>query len=150
MPGRGFRRGVAQHVIDGGLIERPFLAVSPIFVGEFPLLFGRSLSGAEAFQLFVLTDLNPEFDEERAAVLEIGFKFVDFPIGAFPVRLAAEALNPLHEDAAIPGAIEDCNVAALREPLIEAPEEVAALFFGCGTRNRQHSIAAGVAGRRGA
>ena len=48
MPGRVFGRGVTEHVVDGSLVARPFLAVSPVLGGDFPLFFGGALSGAEA------------------------------------------------------------------------------------------------------
>ena len=61
MPGGVFGRGVAEHVVDGSLVARPFLAVSPVLFGDLPLFFGGALSGAEALQLFLLTDMNPDF-----------------------------------------------------------------------------------------
>ena len=148
MPRRVFGRGIAEHVVDGSLVELPLFAVSPVLGGDFPLLFGRALSGAEALQLFLLTDMNPEFHQQSAALLQIGLKVVDFPVGAPPVRLAAEALNPLDEDATVPGAVKNRNVAALREPLVEAPEEVAFFLFRRRARNRERRVAAGVE-RRG-
>ena len=92
--------------------------------------------------------MNPELYQQSAALLQIGLKVVDFPVGAPPVRLAAEALNPLDEDATVPGAVKNRNVAALREPLVEAPEEVAFFLFRCRARNRERRIAAGIE-RRG-
>ena len=88
--------------------------------------------------------MNPEFHQQSAALLQIGLKVVDFPVGAPPVRLAAEALNPLDEDATVPGAVKNRNVAALREPLVEAPEEVTLFLFRRRTRNRERRIAAGI------
>ena len=148
MPGCGFGRSIAEHIVDRGLVERPLFAVSPVLGGDFPLLFGRALSGAEALQLFVLADVDPEFDHKGAARCEVGFKVIDFPVGALPIRLAAKALNPLNEDAPVPGPVKDGNVAALREPLVEAPEEVALFLFRRRARNRECRVAAGVE-RRG-
>ena len=88
--------------------------------------------------------MDPEFDHEGAARCEVGFKVIDFPVGALPIRLAAKALNPLDEDAPVPGPVKDGNVAALREAGIEAPEEVALFLFRRGARNGERRIAAGI------
>ena len=144
MPGRGFGRGVAEHIVDRGLVERPLFAVPPVLGGDFPLLFGRALSGAEALQLFVLADVDPEFDHEGAARCEVGLKVIDFPVGALPIRLTAKALNPLDENAPVPGPVKDGNVAALRESGLEAPEEVALFLFRSRARNGERRVAAGI------
>ena len=74
--------------------------------------------------------MHQELDDSDAIVRKLPFELVDLAVGSLPRLFVAEALDPFDQDAAIPGAVENRPVAANRQPLPEAPEIVAPLFFG--------------------
>src|SRR3546814_18386314 len=55
-----------------------------------------------------------------------------------PLGLACESLDPLDEHAAVPAAVKDRNFARSRQPLPEAPEEMACLFLRARRADRPH------------
>ena len=52
------------------------------------------------------------------------FHLVDLPICMVPVLLGTEALDPLHHDSSVPGAVKDRDVSCLRHMIPESPEIV--------------------------
>ena len=60
-------------------------------------------------------------------------KCLDLAVGALPLGLGGESLDPLDEHPAVPGAVEHRHPAPARERRGEAPQEVvAALALGRG------------------
>ena len=80
---------------DGVLV--PAFAVAPVLVLQFPLLVRRDLAGFEARQLFFLADLQPEIQQNDAAVDELLFEIVDFSERPPPFVVTGEALDALEE-----------------------------------------------------
>ena len=121
-------RGPHQHLIDCLLVCVPFFTVAPVFVRDFPL-FCRSLHALlKAAFLLIFINMNPEFHDHRAKIRHVLFHLIDFLIRPFPVRLTAEALDPLHHHAPVPGAVEDGNVTVFGQSGPEAPEVMTRLF----------------------
>ena len=60
-PGRLGAMGAEKHFVHGLLIGRPFFSIALVFIGDFPLLFGRVLAFMEAAQLLFGRYVKPEF-----------------------------------------------------------------------------------------
>ena len=71
----------------------PIFAVTPILFSDLPLFGGRILTVVETAKLFILVDMQPEFYDDSAPVVELLFKFIDLPIGPLPVLCGAEPLQ---------------------------------------------------------
>ena len=78
---------------------------------------------------------------------ELLLEVVDLAVGAHPVGLGAEPLDPLDQHAAVPGAVEDGEPPVPREVAPEAPEVgLRALLLG--RRRDRDVVAARVEGAR--
>src|SRR3954453_18438851 len=158
-PGRVGRAGPVDHVVDGRLVLAPLLAVAPILRRDLEPLELRPLALLEAPELLVLADGEPELDHDDAGAVELLLEVVDLAVGPQPLGRAGEALHPLDQDPAVPGAVEDRDVALARHVAPEAPEVGAGLLLvgGCCDRvdpepsrveRRRHTAdAAALAGR---
>ncbi len=73
-PRRILGAGPSHHVIDGGLVGVPLLAVAPVLVVDLVLLEGDLLALLEAAQLFLLADVHPELHHHQPVVGELLFK----------------------------------------------------------------------------
>src|SRR3546814_17068188 len=88
-------------------------------------------SGLKALVLGFLRHMEEELHHGGAVFHLLAFELVDLVIGAAPLRLARQAFEPLDEDAAVPAAVEDGDLAGARQFLPEAQEEMAGfLLFG--------------------
>src|SRR5262249_3789521 len=103
-------------------VRPPFLAVSPILGAKLVTLEGRAFAFLEAAELLLLADREPELGEDQAVARQVFLEIVDLAIGAKPVVLLGEALNALDQHAAIPGSVEDRDMAAARNLAPEPPE----------------------------
>ena len=72
------------------------------------------------------------------------FHLVDLPICMVPVLLGTEALDPLHHDSSVPGAVKDRDVSCLRHMIPEAPEIVMGFFHIVRRCCRTDLISAGI------
>ena len=99
---RRLGRGLLHHVLDRGLIIRPAGAIAEVLIGELPPLQGIGQAGAEAPHLLVRRDVQEQLDEADAGIDQHVLELVDLPIGAAPLPRRGKALDPLHQDAAIP------------------------------------------------
>ena len=86
--------------------------------------------------------MNPEFHDHRAKIRHVLFHLVDFLICPFPVRLTAEALDPLHHHAPVPGAVEDRNMPRFRHLPPETPQIMVYLLHIIRCRRRIDLVAA--------
>ena len=59
---------------------------------------------------------------------EASLEIVDLVVGAHPLLAGRESLDPLHQDAPVPGAVENRHPALARQHGPEAPEELVALL----------------------
>ena len=75
---------------------------------------------------------------------------VDLEVGALPLLGSREALDPLHQHAAVPGAVVDRHVARSRDVAPEAPQVVLRLLLvgGRGDRDARGRRAASIAAVR--
>ena len=60
----------------------------------------------------------------RAEVGQLPFEFVDLTVGPTPFFFVAKTFDPLDHHAAVPGAIEDRDVARLGNLVPKSPEVV--------------------------
>ena len=67
--------------MGGNLIVVPLLAVTPVFVRQLPVLVRGLGALLEALQLFLLRDVQPEFQQQDAAVHDLAFEIVDLAEG---------------------------------------------------------------------
>ncbi len=74
-------------------IRVPFLAVAPILGVQLVPLAGHRLAFAEAAQLLVLAEVEPEFHAGDAVARELLLEIIDFIIRAPPLVRAGKA-NP--------------------------------------------------------
>ena len=96
-----------EHVAHGDLVGAPFAAVAPVLgVDLVPLVVGL-LAVAEAAELLVLADVQPELQHDDAVLGELRFEVVDLGVGPPPLVLARKTLEALDQHAAVPRAIVD-------------------------------------------
>ena len=91
MPRRVGGAGLDKHLIYSLLILIPLVAVAPVLLCDLPLLRRGILPLSEAFQLGILINLYPEFDDDCAPVMKFFLELIDLMVSALPVVLAAEA-----------------------------------------------------------
>ena len=66
--------------------------------------------------------MKPELQDHIAVIRPAGLHLVHLRIGALPLLFRAEALDALHHDAAVPGAVKDRQMSGLRDLLPETPQ----------------------------
>src|SRR4051812_4822219 len=128
MPRRVWMVGARDHVLDRFQVLVALVAIAPVLVGQLPTLERILLTALESLQLLLVGDVEPELDQDRALVGEGPLETVDLVVGPQPLLPRSQLLDPLDEDASVPGAIEDRHPAPARQDLPEAPEEVVALL----------------------
>src|SRR6185503_19511167 len=99
-------------------------AVPPVLRADLVGPEGVLLPGAEAAQLLVPGDVQPELADHHPEGRLVRLELVDLAVGPPPFLLGAETLHALHEDAPVVGAVEDAEVAGAREHAPEAPQVV--------------------------
>src|SRR6185437_6082217 len=110
-----------DHVADRALVRLPLVAVAPVLGGDLEALVTGLLPLAEATQLLLLVDLQPELHDDDARSHEGVLEVDDLAVGPHPVRLGGEAFDALDEHAAVPAAVEQGEVPAPRDGAPEAP-----------------------------
>lgn len=91
---------------------------------EFPVFFGFGESAFEALALVIAGDVEEEFSDDGAFVVEESFEGVDVFVACGPAVFVHERLDAGDEDIFVMGAVEDVDVTAARGILVDAPEEV--------------------------
>src|SRR3546814_15711629 len=84
----------------------------------------------EAFVLLRLGDVDEQLDQIGSAAGQLRLELVDLVITLAPFGLARETLDALDQHPAVPAPIEDGDFAVARQPLPEAPQEMARIFLG--------------------
>lgn len=103
--------GLQNHFLCGFVVFAPLAAVPPIFVRDFPMFVGVSLTPFEAGQLLIFGNVQVDFCEDCAIVDELLFEVVNFLVSPSPFALFRESFHSFDEDASVPGPIEDCDVS---------------------------------------
>jgi hypothetical protein len=88
--------------------------------------------------------VHPELDEDHPLGREGLLELHDLLVGARPLLLGGELLDPLHEHASVPGAVEHGHASPARQHGPEPPEEVVALLVVGGRGELRHTDVAGV------
>ena len=66
---RSIRRiGQLEHLVDGNVIAEAFVAVTPVFVSDFPLFIRIVHARVEALQLLRVVYVKPEFHHMRGSI----------------------------------------------------------------------------------
>jgi len=117
-------RGALEHVLGGLDVLLPLFAVAPILVVDFPAFVGVGGAGLEAAELFLLGDVEEDFDDADAGVVELAFEFEDFGVCAFPVGGRAESFDALDEHASVPRTVEDGDASVFGQAQPEAAQTV--------------------------
>lgn len=133
-----------QHFLSGLVVFAPFTTVSPIFVGDFPVLVGVSFASFEAVELLVFRNVEVDFDEDGSVVDELLFKAVDFFVGASPFTFFCKAFDSLDEDASVPRAVKDGDVPVGGQTSPEPAQVVVLVLFLGGFSDGVNAIEAGV------
>ena len=108
---------------------------------NFQFFSGSSIRGEEPAALLLLADVEEELDDPEALVGEVALPVVDLAEAAVPdapvLELGRELLagedlrvDPDDEHLLVVGAVEDADVAALRQLLRVAPEVVVVELLG--------------------
>src|SRR3546814_10948633 len=101
-------------------------------------------SGLRSLVLWCLRHMEEGLHYVGAVFHLLAFELFDLVSGAAPLRLARQAFDPLDEDAAVPAAVEDGDLAGARQFLPEAPEEMAGLLLFGRRADRPDAVAARV------
>src|SRR5262249_43510771 len=115
------RRAINQ-VADRALVGIPFHAVAPVFLGDLEPLEGRLFTLAEASELLILADREPELSHDQVVANELVLEIVDLGVRPHPVGFRAQVLDPFDQHTAIPRAVEDHDPAAAGNMPPEAPQ----------------------------
>ena len=138
--------GQREHVADGDLVGAPLSAVAPVLIVNFMAFVGGGFAMAEAAELLLGGEMEPEFEYDDAVVRQLGFEFIEFVVGAPPFRGSAETLDPLDEHATVPGSIVDGDAAGSGHMAPESPQVMVGLFLVGGFGDRDDAIVAGIDG----
>ena len=106
-PRRDLRARALNHVVDGDGVVLPTLAIAPVFVGDLPPFVLDAPAVPEPAELLVLGDVDPELDEQDAVRDQLLFEVPDLTVAATVLVTGRESFDALHEDPAVPAAIED-------------------------------------------
>ena len=118
----------------GCVVLRPLLTIAPVLLRQLPGLERIVAAPDEPAQLLLVRHVHPELDHDHALlgqrVLEVG----DLLVGAAPLHLGGQVLDPLDQDPPVPAAVEDGHAAPSGKGRPEAPQEVVAQLVGgrCG------------------
>src|SRR6185437_9470596 len=116
--------GPAEHLLHGRFVLRPLVTVAPVFRRQLPGLQRLALPCLEPPELFGRRHVQPELDYYHAFVGQRPLEINDLPVGAPPLFLGGEAFDPLDEDAAVPGPVQDRHSAPAGQRWPEPPQEV--------------------------
>src|SRR5271165_2702788 len=97
-------------------------AIAEILVGQLPALERIGEPTAKSAQLFVSGNVQEQLYKPRAIGDQHALEVVDFVVGPVPFDKRSEALDALNQDAAVPGAVENDDLAMLRQALPKALE----------------------------
>ena len=111
-------------LLVGGLELRPALAVLDVGLGELPALVGAVEAAQLAVELVVAADVQEDLDDRAAVVGELALEGVDLLEAGAPHVLGNELAGADGDDVLVVGAVEDADVAQLRELLADPPQEV--------------------------
>jgi hypothetical protein len=140
--------GALEHVLHGGLVVGPPGPVAPVLGGQLPGLERVVATALEPVQLLLLTDVQPELDEDDALGGQRAFVGDDLVVGPLPLLVSGEALHPLDEDPPVPGPVHHRHAAPAGQHGAEPQEEVVALLVGRRGAEARHPHVTGVE-RRG-
>ena len=143
VPGRPVRAGLAEDVAERLLVVVPVAPLLGVVGAELPVLLGLVDPGEEPAALLLLADVQEELDEAVALVGQVVLPVVDLAEAPVPDAavlelgrdlLAREDLrvDPDDQDLLVVGAVEDADVAALRQLLRVAPQVVVVEVLGRG------------------
>src|SRR5208337_2125729 len=135
-----------EHVFQRFNVLIPLFAVAPILLGQLIILPGIFFALLEAVELFLLGNVNPELHQDHAAIHQGPLEFIDLPVSALPFLLLGKLLDALHQNPAIPSAIENPDATAWREPEPKATQPVVGLVPLGGWADRANLVAAWVQG----
>ena len=135
-------RGVAEHFLDGALVLRPARPVAQVLRRQLPALEGVIEARAEALELLLRGDVEKNLNQADAVVGEQPLEVVDLGVGAAPLRFAGEALDALHQDPAIPRAVEHHQLPGVGQAAPEAVQVGMPPLLGTGRSDRPHLEAA--------
>src|ERR1019366_9688901 len=110
-------------------VDAPLLAVAPILVGELPGFVADGLALFETAELLFAGNVDPELGEDGPEISHLSLEGVDLFVGALPGVFGSEAFHALNQHAAVPGAVEDGDLAALGKAAPETVEVVAGLVL---------------------
>ena len=97
--------------------------VLPIFLGDFPAESRVFLTFSEAFFLFLLADMQPEFHDHHTIVGQLSLELIYLIVGLPPFLFLAQLVYPLNQNTAGPRAVEDPHAPGRWQLEPETPEE---------------------------
>ena len=104
------------------------------------------LARCKASELFLRGHVQPELRDIVAAFDKLTFEVIDLVVGPLPFRGSGEAFDPFHENPAVPGSVEDHDLARRRQIAPEAPQVVELALLLGGGGHRDHPIVTGLHG----
>src|SRR4051794_3511745 len=140
VPGRQLVVGAGEHLLGGAVVVAVAGPVAPILLRQLPALERVVLAAAEPGQLLLVADVQPELHQDASLDHQGTFESDDHLVGAPPLLLGGESLDPLDEHAAVPAAVEDAHPAETGHGAVEAPQEVVALLVVARRAVRRHRV----------
>src|SRR5690606_1838543 len=106
--------GTLDHFARGQRILGGLGTVPVIFLADLEVLVWGILTFLEAPELFVGRDVQPELDDNDAAVSQLVLEVVDLLVASAPLGFDGVAFDPLAQHAPVPAAIVDGEAATPR------------------------------------
>src|SRR5258708_20575541 len=131
MRGRHFCTKIADGVFIGFLITVPIFALCPITRGELPCLVFVLFTCQQSFFLFIVANMEKEFENNSAISGKQLFKMVDFFIARLPDLLWCQVMHTYYQNILIVRAVEDTHDAFRWRGLMDTPQEVVCQFLWC-------------------
>jgi dTMP kinase len=135
-PGGVGRAAAAERVFVGGGIFVPEFPLFEVVNRDFPALIAIVDSFLEATFLFILADVQEEFENSDVILAEHLFEVVDLCVTLGPLRLRDEIVDSNDEDVFILGAVENPDVADRRDCFVNSPKKIVRGLFGGGLLER--------------
>ncbi len=113
-------------------------AIAEILVGQLPALERIVEPTSKSAQLFISGHVQKQLDEPRVLGDQHALEVIDLFVGPMPFGRLGEALDALDEDAAVPGAVENDDLAVLWQALPKTLEVIQRLLTLARSRDRMH------------
>ena len=115
------RIALGKHIAIGFQILQATRPIAIVFRPCFPTLPRIIQARLQPLVLLICRHMHKNFDERCPHIALLGLKLVNRIIGALTIRVAAQCLNTLYQNTAVPAPVKHTNGSPRRHTLPKAP-----------------------------